>query len=73
METVVALRLIMSLLCECSLLMTFLTLLYLAIALDSLTKALFRLGALACARCPGTKMDVVQTCQFPELKMFINN
>ena len=41
--------------------------------LPILYKAPFRLHA--CARAPwsGTKMEVVQTRQFPELKVFINN
>ena len=37
------------------------------------TKALFRLGAFARVPCSGTKMDVVQTRQCPELIMFIDN
>ena len=35
------------------------------------TKAPFRLGARARARCSGTKMDVVQTRQCPDQKVFI--
>ena len=37
------------------------------------TKALFSLGALSRVPCSGTKMDVVQTRQCPELIMFIDN
>ena len=37
------------------------------------TKAPFRIGPRARAPCLGTKIDVVQTHQFPELKMFVNN
>ena len=37
------------------------------------TKALFRLAALTRVPCSGTKMDVVETRQCPELIMFIDN
>ena len=36
-----------------------------------MTLASFRLGARAWARCSGTKIDVVQTCQCPKLSMFM--
>ena len=38
-----------------------------------MTKASFRLGAQSRAPCSGTKMDIVQTRQCHELKLYINN